>query len=178
MKDISIPKPVAIPIEENIPNDPNVIKITGNTSLLILKIVFLSNINFDDLYAINALSIIGFKAERTTNNIKAAIYNMLLLRNNSFGENILSPIKNIIEIKIANIILRVFIEFIISFLYEDLGKKRIIPTFIPKVLILVNRLTNDMVAVASPTCSTLYNLATIIQKKKPKKDITAVLAIR
>jgi hypothetical protein len=63
-------------------------------------------------------------------------------------------------------------------LFVALGKKRIIPTFKPSIVKLPISPMTDITVVAIPTFSGLYNLAVIIQKKKPKKAIIAALSIR
>ncbi len=68
--------------------------------------------------------------------------------------------------------------FITSFFSFEVGKYLIRPLSKPRILKLEIKVIIEIRVVPIPTCSGVNNLAFMIQKKKPKKAMTAVLAIR
>jgi len=79
-----------------------------------------------------------------------------------------------IEVKPTN----VNAVFIFLFFLSDVGKYLIKPFPSPNKLKLEINVITEISVVAIPTCSGVNNRALIIQKKKPKKAIIAVLNIR
>ena len=67
---------------------------------------------------------------------------------------------------------------IFLFFFSEMGRYLISPVPRPRMLKPEINVIIERRVVPIPTCSAEYRRAFIIQKKKPKKDITAVLNIR
>jgi len=69
-------------------------------------------------------------------------------------------------------------EFINSRGLSVRGRNRIREVFRPTRLMVPRRVITDIMAEPNPTSASVYNRATMIQKKKPRKEVAAVLSIR
>jgi hypothetical protein len=94
------------------------------------------------------------------------------------GDHMCMPRTNITEI--ANDMIPVIVrkELIITACFCVVGRKRTIAESKPRKLNSDIKLAPDIIALAEPTSVLVYNLATMIQKKRPRTVITTVLAMR
>jgi len=124
------------------------------------------------------LSIKELHEETIIKNIKLKLKNKLSLINKSLGEKTLKPKRKITLTKTEIKLTKLKHVFILLFLSLDLGKYLIKPKFKPKTEKEVIKAITEIIEVVNPISSVEYNLAIIIQKTKPKKDITSVLVIK
>ena len=93
------------------------------------------------------------------------------------GENIGNPSKNMVVAKSATSVTMTNEELINSFLLADLGRYLVKLELNPIMVKLLNNVIREMMVVAIPTFSVLYNRAIIIQKTNPSPPKMNVLVI-
>ena len=121
---------------------------------------------------------ITFSEEKTINSIKRKEKTRFSLTNKRLGDKVFMKRRKITEMITDVNATSVKLGFIFSFFRSEDGRYliKLLPS--PIKLKVEIKVITEIRVVAIPTCSGVNNLALITQKKKPKKDITAVLNIR